>query len=90
MTTRVSPRISSLPAERAERELTETQHGTPPGSPPSTVTVIRFETPRKSATKTVCGSSYISAGVATCSTRPLDITAMRSDIVSASSWSCVT
>ena len=57
---------------------------------PCAVTVIRFDTPRKSATKVVVGSSYKSCGGPTCSTRPALITAMRSLIVSASSWSCVT
>jgi len=52
---------------------------------PSAVALMRFETPRKSATNAVRGSSYISAGVAICSTCPSDITAMRSDIVNASS-----
>ncbi len=50
----------------------------------------RLETPRKSATKSVAGSSYISCGGPLCSTRPPFMTATRSLIVSASSWSCVT
>ena len=50
----------------------------------------RFDVPTKPATNGVAGRSYTSAGVPTCSIRPALKTAMRSDIVSASSWSCVT
>ena len=51
---------------------------------------IRLETPMNPATKAVRGRSYTSSGVPICSIRPLCITAMRSLIVSASSWSWVT
>ncbi len=44
----------------------------------------------KPATKLVVGRSYTSSGSLTCSTRPRFITAIRSLIVSASSWSWVT
>ena len=44
----------------------------------------------KPATKRVAGRSYSSAGLATCSIRPPFITAIRSEIDSASVWSCVT
>ena len=46
--------------------------------------------PTNPATNGVAGRSYTSAGVPTCSIRPALKTAMRSDIVNASSWSCVT
>ena len=46
--------------------------------------------PTKPATNGVAGRSYTSAGEPTCSIRPLLKTAIRSDMVSASSWSCVT
>ena len=49
-----------------------------------------LETPTNPATKLVAGCSYTSAGVPTCSMRPRLNTAMRSLMVSASSWSCVT
>src|SRR3954447_13199387 len=49
-----------------------------------------FETPTKPATNSVAGCSYTSEGVPTCSMRPWLKTAIRSLIVSASSWSCVT
>ena len=42
------------------------------------------------ATKALAGRWYSSFGVASCSTTPPFITAMRSLIVIASSWSCVT
>ena len=44
----------------------------------------------KSATNGVAGPSYSARGSSTCWTTPPSITAIRSDIVSASSWSCVT
>ena len=44
----------------------------------------------KSATNRVRGRSYSSSGVPSCSTRPAFMTAIRSLIVSASSWSWVT
>ena len=44
----------------------------------------------KPATNGVLGCSYTSTGVPTCSMPPSLMTAMRSLIVSASSWSCVT
>ena len=46
--------------------------------------------PMKSATKALAGSLYISSGVPFCCISPLFITTIVSDIVSASSWSCVT
>jgi len=51
---------------------------------------IRFDTPRKSATQGVLGSSYTSLGDPTCWTFPSLRTAIRSDMVRASSWSWVT
>ncbi len=51
---------------------------------------ITFDTPTKPATNSVRGRSYTSAGDPICSIRPSLKTAMRSLIVSASSWSCVT
>ena len=51
---------------------------------------IRLETPMNPATNGVRGRSYTSAGPPICSIRPPLSTAMRSLIVSASSWSCVT
>src|SRR6266545_4860907 len=59
-------------------------------SEPFTVPAIRFETPRKPATKAVAGVSYNSVGVPSCSMWPWFMTAIRSAIVIASSWSCVT
>ncbi len=50
----------------------------------------RFEVPTNPATNGVAGCSYTSTGVPTCSMRPSLKTAMRSLIVSASSWSWVT
>ena len=44
----------------------------------------------KPATNSVRGRSYTSSGGSSCSITPWFMTAMRSDIVSASSWSCVT
>ena len=44
----------------------------------------------KSATKALAGSLYISSGVPFCCITPLFITTIVSDIVNASSWSCVT
>ena len=46
--------------------------------------------PMKPATKTLTGWSYRSSGVPVCSTMPSRITTMRSAIVIASIWSCVT
>ncbi|CPU66365.1 Uncharacterised protein [Mycobacteroides abscessus] len=46
--------------------------------------------PMKPATKTLAGVSYISRGVPTCWSRPSLRTAMRSPMVRASVWSCVT
>ena len=51
---------------------------------------IRLEVPTKPATKALAGSSYSSTGAASCSMRPSLKTAIRSLIVSASSWSWVT
>jgi hypothetical protein len=50
----------------------------------------RLYAPRNPATNSVAGRSYTSSGGPTCSIRPFRITAMRSDIVMASSWSWVT
>ena len=44
----------------------------------------------KPATKGPAGRSYTSSGTPHCCTSPSSMTAMRSDIASASSWSCVT
>ncbi len=57
-----------------------------------TVKVPRFMAgePMKPATNTFLGESYISRGVPTCWRRPSLRTAMRSPMVSASVWSCVT
>ena len=69
---------------RAQRDIADAQHaGGPVATDASAGT--RFETPRKSATKSVAGSSYISCGGPLCSTRPPFMTATRSLIVSASS-----
>ena len=46
--------------------------------------------PMNSATNGVAGLPYISAGEPICSILPPHITATRSEIESASSWSCVT
>ena len=62
---------------------TRSTHDMP--SRPEASAGTRFETPRKSATKSVAGSSYISCGGPLCSTRPPFMTATRSLIVSASS-----
>ena len=51
---------------------------------------MKFMTPMKSATNAEAGRRYTSTGVPTCSITPWFITTMRSAIVSASSWSCVT
>ena len=56
----------------------------------STLTESAFDVPMKSATNEVRGCSYSVFGSASCSTRPPSMTAIRSDIVSASSWSWVT
>jgi len=50
----------------------------------------KFEAPMKFATNSVAGRSKTRAASPACSTRPRCITAIRSLIVSASSWSCVT
>ena len=50
----------------------------------------RFIVPMNSATNGVAGLPYISAGEPICSILPPYITATRSEIESASSWSCVT
>ena len=52
--------------------------------------VSRFDVPTKPATNGVAGRSYTSAGDPTCSIRPRLKTAIRSLMVSASSWSWVT
>lgn len=59
---------------------------------PSTVNVARFIAgePMKPATKTFTGRSYSSRGLSTCCNTPKFSTAMRSPMVSASVWSCVT
>ncbi len=44
----------------------------------------------KPATKGPAGRSYTSSGTPHCCTSPSSMTAMRSDMASASSWSCVT
>ena len=49
-----------------------------------------FDVPTKVATNRVVGRVYSWRGVSTCSMRPLLKTATRSDIDSASPWSCVT
>ena len=59
-------------------------------SGPATVPRSRLETPRKPATKAVSGRSYSSSGAPSCSILPPFMTAIRSAIVIASSWSCVT
>ena len=46
--------------------------------------------PMKPATKGFTGFSYRSSGVPTCCSTPSSITATRSPIVMASTWSCVT
>ena len=46
--------------------------------------------PTKPATKSVAGRLYISSGVPICSSRPSFMTAMRSPMVIASTWSWVT
>ena len=64
----------------------------PGTSTPSSVRVPVNELldPMKSATKVLAGCWYRSTGVSTCWTRPSCITAMRSAIDMASSWSWVT
>src|SRR5204863_179847 len=52
--------------------------------------VSMLDVPTNPATNGVSGSSYTSAGEPTCSIRPAFMTASRSLMVSASSWSCVT
>ena len=61
-----------------------------PPCAPSQVPPRRLLTPRKPATKRVVGRSYSVSGSPSCSYLPLFITAIRSDIVIASSWSWVT
>ena len=46
--------------------------------------------PRKLATNRFAGRSYSSSGEPACSMRPAFITTIRSAIVMASIWSCVT
>ena len=46
--------------------------------------------PMKPATKTLVGRWWRFSGVSSCCNRPSFITAMRSPIVMASTWSCVT
>ena len=46
--------------------------------------------PMKPATKALRGRSYSSSGAPTCSITPSFSTTMRSAIVIASTWSCVT
>ena len=46
--------------------------------------------PMKRATNVFAGRSYSSSGVPSCCSSPLFMTAMRSPIVIASTWSCVT
>ena len=58
--------------------------------PASTVPRRRLVVPMKSATNRVVGRSYSSSGVPSCSTLPWFMIAIRSLIVSASSWSWVT
>src|SRR5581483_6450914 len=57
---------------------------------PVTFAWKKFESPMKSATNRDVGRRYTSSGVPSCSMRPSFITAMRSAIDIASSWSCVT
>ena len=84
-----APRAPTSPcAARSAMSPTLSTQAAP--SRPAASAPTRFETPRKSATKSVAGSSYISCGGPLCSTRPPFMTATRSLIVSASSWSCVT
>ena len=62
-------------------------------SPPPAATTwqeSRFDAPRNPATNSVAGRSYTSSGRPTCSIRPATITASRSDMTIASSWSWVT
>ena len=56
----------------------------------ATVPSSRFISPMKLATKRCADAGRSPLGEPTCTTRPVYMTAMRSDIVSASSWSCVT
>ena len=51
---------------------------------------MKFMTPMKSATNAEAGRRYTSTGVPICSITPRFITTIRSAIVRASSWSCVT
>jgi hypothetical protein len=62
----------------------------PDPSRPTTLPLIRFERPRKFATKVVMGLVYSWYGEPICSIEPLFITATVSAMVMASSWSCVT
>ena len=50
----------------------------------------KFIVPMNDATSRELGRSYSPVGLSSCSTRPPDITAIRSESVSASSWSWVT
>ena len=61
-------------------------------SPSVAFTVAKFMAgePMKPATKTLTGPSYSSCGVPTCCSRPSFMTAIRSPMVMASTWSCVT
>ena len=86
------------PAEYAASEMSFTgRRRSPilivPRSAPSrasSVPEIAFAWPMKSATKSVRGWVYMSKGDPICSTLPRFMTMMRSAIVSASFWSCVT
>ena len=78
-----SPNVSPVDAWNVRPSIT-----TDPAE--ATLAGSRFARPRKSATYVVAGESYTSRGAPTCSISPSRITASRSLIVSASSWSCVT
>ena len=82
---------TSDPAARAPTEQgasSPVERRTAP--PASTMPRRRLVVPMKSATNRVVGRSYSSSGVPSCSTLPWFMIAIRSLIVSASSWSWVT
>jgi len=58
--------------------------------PPACFASTTLPAPMKRATKRESGRSYTSSGVPICSMRPAFMTTMRSAIVIASTWSCVT
>jgi hypothetical protein len=57
---------------------------------PATSPSSMFDAPRNPATNSVVGDSYTASGGPIWSILPWRITASRSDMVMASSWSCVT